>query len=165
MSENKTQDEQLETVRGIMKDERICMLTSTAEDGALHAHPMTTQDAEYDGDSWFILSAESETARNIATRPQVNLGYAGSGAWLSIAGTAEMVENEEKKEELWNPFVEAWFPNGKDDTNIRIMRVRGDEAHYWDSPGKVAMTLSMLTSAVTKNPPSSGDSGTVDLDA
>ncbi len=158
-----TDSDQLQTVRGIMKGERTCMLTTVAANGAMHAHPMTTQDTEYDGDSWFILSADSDTARNIEADPSVNLSYAGSSAWLSIAGTGEFVQDDAKKDELWNPFAEAWFPGGRDDPNIRILRVRGAEAAYWDSPGRVAMTLSMVAAAVTKNPPSSGDSGQVDL--
>ena len=40
----------------------------------------------------------------------------------------------------------------------------GESAQYWDSPGRLAMTLDMVKARVTGNPPKSGDTGTVDLE-
>ena len=161
MAQEKTDD--LTTVRSIMKDVRTAMITTTTADGTLHTHPMTTQETEFDGDAWFILSRSSETARNASARPHVNVAYSGTSSWLSLAGTAEIVDDRDKLAELWNRFVEAWFPDGPDDPDVALLRVRGEEAQYWESPGRVAMVVSMLTSSVTKNPPRTGDSETVDL--
>lgn len=154
----------LDTVRSIMKDVRTCMFVTTADDGSLHAAPMTTQEAEFDGDAWFIASNRSETVRNLTARPHVNISYAGSSAWLSLTGSATVVEDAAKKAELWNTFVEAWFPDGQDDPSIVVVKVTGESAQYWDSPGRLAMTLDMVKAKVTGNPPKSGDSGTVDLE-
>ncbi len=151
------------TIRSIMKDVRTCMLVTTAEDGALHAAPMTTQEAEFDGDAWFIAGKDSETVRNLGARPHVNVSYSGSSSWLSLTGSASVVEDPAKKKELWNSFVEAWFPGGQDDPNIALVKVDGVSAQYWDSPGKVAMTLDMVKARVTGNTPKSGDSQKVDL--
>ena len=82
-SDSQPDPESLETVRSIMKDVRTCMFVSTADDGSLHAAPMTTQEAEFDGDVWFIASNRSETVRNLTSRPHVNVSYAGTSAWLS----------------------------------------------------------------------------------
>jgi general stress protein 26 len=155
--------EQLETVRSIMKGVRTAMLTTVAADGTLHAHPMTTQETEFDGDAWFVMGATSETAVNARERPRVNVAYAGDSGWVSLAGTAELSSDPARKKELWNRFVEAWFPGGQDDPDVQVMRVRAESAQYWDSPGKVSMVVSMLTSSVTKNPPRTGESETVDL--
>jgi len=70
-------DESLDTVRSIMKDVRTCMFVTTADDGSLHSAPMTTQEAEFDGDAWFIASDHSETVRNLTARPHVNIAFAG----------------------------------------------------------------------------------------
>jgi len=161
VAQEKTDD--LEAVRSIMKDVRTAMVTTITADGTLHTHPMTTQEAEFDGDAWFILSRTSETARNAAARPHVNVSYSGPSSWLSLAGTAELVDDRAKTAELWNRFVEAWFPGGQDDPDVTLLRVRGEGAQYWESPGRVAMVASMLKSSVTKNPPSTGESATVDL--
>jgi general stress protein 26 len=153
----------LDHVRAIMKKVRVCMLTTTAPDGRLHSHPMTTQESEFDGDAWFIVDRQSETATNVTTFAEVNLAYAGSSDWLSVAGTASLVEDQAKVEELWNPFADAWFEGGKDDPRVVLLRVKASEAQYWDNPGRVRMTLSMLTASATDNPPKQGESHSVDL--
>ncbi len=159
MSDN----DEMTTIRSIMKDVRTCMLVTSADNGTLHAAPMTTQEAEFDGDAWFIASKESETVRNLGARPHVNVSYSGSSSWLSLTGSASVVEDPAKKKELWNSFVEAWFPQGQEDPNIALVKVDGVSAQYWDSPGKVAMTLDMVKARVTGNTPKSGDSQKVDL--
>ena len=131
----------LEAVRAIMKKERVCMLTTTAPDGRLHSHPMTTQESEFDGDAWFIIDRHSETATNVATFAEVNIAYAGTSNWLSIAGTASLVDDRARIEELWNPFADAWFEGGRDDPRVALLRVKASEAQYWDTPGRVRMTL------------------------
>src|SRR4026207_1600387 len=95
----------LGNVRSIMKDVRTCMFVTTTDDGSLHGAPMTTQEAEFDGDAWFVARSEAETVRNLTSRPPVNVSYAGSNAWLSLTGTASVVDDAEKKKELWNPFT------------------------------------------------------------
>jgi general stress protein 26 len=156
--------ETLDTIRSIMKDVRTCMFVTTAGDGSLHAAPMTTQEAEFDGDAWFIAGNRSETVQNLTAQPQVNVSYAGSSSWLSLAGTATVVDDAERKAELWNTFTEAWFPEGQDDPSVVVVKVSGESAQYWDSPGRLAMTLDMVKARVTGNPPKSGDTGTVDLE-
>ena len=154
----------LDTVLSIMKDVRTCMFVTTADDGTLHAAPMTTQEAEFDGDAWFLAGSDSETVRNLRSQPRVNVSYAGPAAWLSLSGTASVVDDAEKKKELWNGFTEAWFPEGENDPSVVVVKVSGESAHYWDSPGRLAMALDMAKARVTGRPPKSGDSGTVDLE-
>jgi len=156
-------ESELSTIHDIMSSERICMLVTTSADGRLHAHPMTTQEAEYDGDSWFVAKSTSETVRNLQSRPSVNVSYSGKSSWLSIAGTASVVDDPSRKAELWNTFTEAWFPKGKDDPGVVVTRVSGESAEYWDSPGRAATVVSMVRSRLTGIPSQSGDSAAVDL--
>jgi len=153
----------LSSIHDITSSERICMLVTASSDGQLHAHPMTTQEAEYDGTSWFLARSTSETVRNLQSRPSVNVSYSGSSSWLSIAGTAAVVDDAAKKAELWNTMTEAWFPGGKDDPDVVVIRVSGESAEYWDSPGRAATVLSMVKARLTGNTPDSGDTGAVDL--
>jgi general stress protein 26 len=157
------ENEQIGTVRSIVKDVRTCMFTTTDADGALHAAPMTTQDTEFDGDAWFIAGADSETVRNLTARSQVSVAYAGSSAWVSLSGTAAVVDDPAKKKELWNTFTEAWFPDGEDDPKVVTVKVSGQSAQYWESPGRLATTMSMVKARVTGDTPDAGTSDTVDL--
>jgi general stress protein 26 len=162
-STNSSKDN-LDTIRSIMKDVRTCMFVTTTADGSMHASPMTTQEAEFDGDAWFIANSDSDTVRNLTLQPQVNISYSSTSSWLSLSGSAAVVNAPEKKKQLWNTFVEAWFPEGQDDPSVVVIKVAGESAHYWESPGRVAMTLDMVKARVTGSTPKSGDSVAVDLE-
>jgi len=154
---------QLETIQHIMKSVRTAMMTTIDDDGALVSHPMTTQEAQFDGDCWFIASDTSETVKHLAERPQVNLAFAGPSSWLSLAGTAVAVRDEAKKKELWNTFTDAWFEDGENDSSVILIKVSAESAQYWDTPGRVATFASMLKAKVTGGTPNIGESDEVEL--
>ncbi|MBH0082645.1 pyridoxamine 5'-phosphate oxidase family protein [Salinibacterium sp. SWN167] len=154
---------QLDTIRSIMKKTRIAMLTSVSADGALHSHPMTVQEAEFDGDCWFLASAESDTVNQLLAHPQVNLAYAGSSEWLSLSGSAEIIRDVAKKKELWNSFTDVWFEDGAEDPSVVLIHVKADSAQYWESPGKVATLVSVVAAKVTGDEPHTGSSESVTI--
>ena len=69
------------------------MVTSTASDGALHARPMTPQQVSDELEAGFFISRSSEQAADIAAQPLVNLFFDGSSDWLSVAGSATLVDD------------------------------------------------------------------------
>ncbi|MDQ2756609.1 MAG: pyridoxamine 5'-phosphate oxidase family protein [Actinomycetota bacterium] len=153
----------LNPIRTIMESVRTCMLTTVSEDGSLHSTPMTTQQAQFDGDAWFLVGRTSHTAQHIEATPTVNVSYSGDTSWLSLAGSARVVTDDAKKAELWNTFAEAWFPDGEHDPDVVVLQVEAGSAQYWESPGKVKMLASMLKARVTGNTPDGGDSDKVEL--
>lgn len=162
-SQSQATSDQMETIRSIMKSARITMLTTSDGHGALHSHPMTVQEAEFDGDCWFLASEDSDTVKQLQGNPSVNLAYSGSSEWLSLAGTAEVVRDQVKKKELWNTFTESWFTDGETDPSVILIHVKADSAQYWDSPGRLVTLVSMVKTTVTDSEPKAGDSASVDL--
>ncbi len=160
---NKPTADELETIRSIMKSTRIAMLTTIDEDGGLDSHPMTVQEADFDGDCWFLASDKSAAVKQLMSRPNVNVAYSGSAQWLSLSGSAEVVRDEAKKKELWNTFTEAWFTDGETDPSVVLIHVKAQSVQYWDSPGKLATLVSMLKAKVTGTEPKAGESASVDL--
>lgn len=92
------------------------------------------------------------------------MSYAGSSAWLSLTGSATVVDDGQKKKEPGTPSRRPGSLDGEDDPSVVVVKVNGESAQYWDSPGRLAMTLDMVKAKITGNPPKSGDSGTVDLE-
>ncbi|EXD36747.1 hypothetical protein J500_1158 [Acinetobacter sp. 479375] len=75
---------------------------------------MTTQNREFNGQVWFIGSKKSELCQSIQTDSQVNLAYVtSSNHYVSIHGTANLVDDQSILDELWSPAYEAFFENGK----------------------------------------------------
>lgn len=155
--------EELQKIHGIMKGVRTTMLVTHDADGALHSHPMTTQDADFTGECWFIAGAESDTVTQIKADGRVNLAYSGTSSWLSLSGTATIVDDVAKKKELWNTFADVWFDGGPEDPKAVLIHIDAESAQYWDTPGRLATMVSMLKAKVTGDRPGAGESEEVQL--
>ena len=55
--------------------------------------------------------------------------------YVSLSGTADVVDDRAKLAELWKVEWKVWFPGGKDDPNIVLLRVHGTAGEYWDNTG------------------------------
>ncbi|MEP7089684.1 MAG: pyridoxamine 5'-phosphate oxidase family protein, partial [Nocardioidaceae bacterium] len=150
-------------VHDLIKATRLAMLTSSDADGRLVSKPMATQDVEFDGDVWFIAERDSHKVSNIAARPQVNVAYASNSSWVSLSGTASVVDDHAKLEELWNTFTDAWMEGGPENPNNILIRVQADSAEYWDSPGSKVTQVANLVKAKVTGKRFEGDNETVDL--
>ena len=159
-----TRDESIKTITGLVKDTKFAMMTFMTEVGHLHSQPMTTQQQEFDGDVWFIGSKKSDLVRSVRQTPKVNLSYADSGnGFVSIYGDAELIENAAKLDELWSEMYKAYFPQGKTDPDIQLIKVTAMGAHYWESDGKLKGLYQMAKSALTGDQPDMGESKSVNL--
>jgi general stress protein 26 len=147
----------------IAQDARFCMLASTSGSGELHARPMTPQQVNDDLEAWFFISRSTDQAADISARPQLNLSFAGSSDWLSVAGRGTLVDDRALVREMWNPVVDAWFPDGPDDADVVLLRVDSESAEYWTAPGGRLASLLSFVKAKATGEPLEGDSGTVDL--
>ena len=126
----------------------IAMFTTTSDDGTLQSVPMARQEVEPSGELWFISARDTKHVSGIAARPAVGLTFSSRDAWVSIHGTATVVDDKAKLEELWNTFAEAWLPGGPDDPNATLIRVDAEGGEYWDTPG--GRVASLLSFAKTK---------------
>ena len=163
MTDTKTTDEQQAKVHDLIKSTRIAMLTTVAPDGRLISKPMANQDVEFDGDVWFIAERDSVKVRNIQANPQVNVAYSSSDSWVSLSGTASVVDDQAKLAELWDTFTDAWMEGGPENPNNVLIKVDADSAEYWDSPGSKVTQLVNLVKAKVTGKRFEGDNEKVDL--
>jgi general stress protein 26 len=134
----------------LMRDMYVAMFTTTADDGTLEAVPMARQEVEASAELWFITARDTRHVANLSARPHVGLTFSSRDAWVSIHGTATVVDDKTKLEELWNTFAEAWLPGGPEDDNATLIRVDAEGGEYWDTPGgKVASLLSFAKTRLT----------------
>ncbi|QIX26664.1 pyridoxamine 5'-phosphate oxidase family protein [Nocardioides sp. JQ2195] len=151
------------TIVEMMRDQRFCMLTTFAPEGELHSHPMTPQRIDDDGDVWCFIDGTSESATNLIRDIRVNLAFGDSSTWLSVAGSGVVLDDRDKIADLWNPMVEAWYPEGAESPDVRLLRVEPVSAQFWDTPGgRVTSALSFVRSKITGDRPA-GHSGTVEM--
>ncbi|MEC0283296.1 pyridoxamine 5'-phosphate oxidase family protein [Terribacillus saccharophilus] len=123
--------EELETLRDLIKDVDTAMLTTVTEEG-LVSRPMKTQEVEFDGDLWFFTKKETDKYKEILHDKDVNVAYAGK-SYVSVRGRAEIVEDLNKKKELWSKTYEKIMQTSYDDPTVVLIKVKAEAAEYWDT--------------------------------
>ena len=153
------EQEAREHLWSLIKDIRFAMFTTRHPGhGHLHSRPMTTQNSnlDEDGSLWFFMSRQSEPLADLLQDPVVSVTYAdpGSDCYVSVSGTAAVVDDRTKKEALWSKMAAAWFPQGAGDPDLALVQVRIVHAGYWDvKESKIVQLFKMAQAAVTGKPP------------
>lgn len=95
----------------MIEDIETAMFTTRRADGHLVSRPMATQKRTGGADLWFVTARDSEKLLEIADDPHVNLAYYKDRTreWISVSGTARIVEDRERIRELYQPDWRAWF--------------------------------------------------------
>ena len=151
-------------VADLAKDIKVAMLTTLDTDGEFVARPMAQQEVEFDGDLWFFAERDSRKVQQISRDPHVGVTLSDTSTWISINGTAEVVQDAAKAKELWNAGVAAWLPQGPDDATVVLIKVTGRTAEYFDTPGRVSTALSFVKAKATGQRLEAGDQGRTELD-
>jgi general stress protein 26 len=167
MTAAQTQADALQKLRDMVKDIDFCMLTTMDENGDLHSRPMSANgEIDVNGDLWFFTGVSSHKVSEVANSPKVNVSFADpkNQHYISITGLAQLVRNRKKIEELWKPEFKMWFPEGKDDPEVALLRISLEKAEYWDSPSStVSYVLSFVSSLGTGEPPDFGENKKLDF--
>ena len=154
----------------LIKDIRFAMFTTRHSNGHLHSRPMTTQNSKLDEDRslWFFMLRKSEPVADLAGDSTVNVVYAdpGEDSYVSVSGTAVVVEDMARKERLWSKMAQAWFPGGSTDPDLALVCVTISHANYWDvEESKVVQLYKMAKAAVTGKPPTNlGEQAEIRMD-
>ena len=150
-----------EVLWDLIKDTRFCMLAHRHTDGSLHSHPMTMQNKKLDesGYVYFFVARKTEVGQRLREDGNVNLAFANvkDDTWVSISGTAMVLEDPQKKKELFDAMDKAWF-DGPQDPDMELVAVRIDEAEYWNvKENKLLQMLKMGKAAATGERPNLGE--------
>ncbi|MNC25832.1 Pyridoxamine 5'-phosphate oxidase [compost metagenome] len=143
---NNNHQEAVKTVRELIKGIDTAMFTTISAEG-LVSRPMKTQEVEFDGDLWFLTKKDTSKFGEVLHDPRVNVVYAGK-SYVSIRGTARIVQDLEKKKEFWNAGYDAFLKTSYDDPNVILIQVRAEAAEYWKS-GNLAEKASYLFKRLT----------------
>jgi general stress protein 26 len=119
----------------LLKEFDTGILTSVAPDGSLHARPLRVASTEPEGTLWFPTTISSPKVDEIQADRTVSVTFQSRAIYLAFSGTASVVRDRAKIDEVWSEPMKVWFPEGKDDPELVLLRVALDTGEYWDQRG------------------------------
>lgn len=116
------------------------MLQTRAENGEIAGRPMSNNgDVDYDGDSWFFTTEDTDMVREIQQDPKVALSFTGSKSLLgkpplfvAVQGRATLIRDKAIMQQHWVKDLERWFEQGVDSPGLVLIKVAASRIHYWD---------------------------------
>lgn len=119
----------------LLQDFQVAMLTSQTAQGQLRARPMAVAEVQADGTIWLITQRHSPKVDEIQREHQVCVTMQSSTKYVSISGVGTFVEDRARVAQLWSEYWRIWFPGGKDDPTLILLRIDGHVGEYWDNSG------------------------------
>ncbi|MEO9078796.1 MAG: pyridoxamine 5'-phosphate oxidase family protein [Rhodanobacter sp.] len=146
----------------LIKDIEVAMLTTRTSDGSLVSRPLQTLKLDANGELIFFTGANSHKVEDLTNDAGANLAYAhpGEHRYVSVRGRARMDRDDETINELWTPAQKIFFPEGRDDPNLMVLRIRVRDASYWEAADNfVARAFDFARSLVNESPSDLGEHG------
>ncbi len=159
-------DESVKKFKELADDVNICMFTTIDDHNNLFSRPMSTIHIDNDGNAWFFTNEFSEKIQEVTKDNTVYLIYShpGKNIYVSVKGACSVIVNRKKIDELWNPLLKAWFPLGKDDPKLCLVKVVTEEANYWNSKtGSMGLYFKMLKAIANREQYKEKDMGKLKL--
>lgn len=108
-----------------------------------HHIPLTAQLDEDQVDTlFFFVGKDNRLAKG--GHAMVQFVSKGHDYFACLHGVAAIDNDFGQIEKLWNPQVEAWFPGGKDDPNLALLRIDIDSAELWETDMSLSGKLKLL---------------------
>ena len=163
---NLTHEEAIKKFKEIVEHESVCLFTTQLTTVPLTTRPMSVKKVCDQGNFWFLSPSDSDKNQEISSDPRVQLFISNTSNYefLSVYGKASITRDRDKIEELWSDIAKAWFPEGKDDPRVTVIKVSPEEGFYWDTKdGKLVSMVKILASAVTGKTLQEGVEGTISV--
>jgi general stress protein 26 len=129
----------------LIKDIKVGMLVTQDENeaGTMRARPMSLVQDAYDGTLFFYTSKSDAKAFEIEQDRDVCMTFTDPKAnlYVSLSGKAWVSEDQALIDRYWNPWVAAWFENGKEDPDLGMIVVKINKGEHWDSKSNKIVQL------------------------
>lgn len=112
-------------------------------DGQSHSEPLTAQlDKDQVDTIWFFIGKDNRLASGGPAMAQ--FVSKGQDFFACLAGNVAIDNDPAMIDKLWSKPVEAWFPGGKTDPNLALLRFDIDDAELWEADISLTGKLKML---------------------
>lgn len=113
------------------------------ENSHAHHEPLTAQiDDDQPNTLFFFTGKDNRIAGG--GRAMAHFAAKGHDFFACLDGEVTQANDPAQIDKLWNNQVEAWFPGGKTDPNLALLRFDIDSAELWETDISLGGRVKML---------------------
>jgi general stress protein 26 len=124
-----------------------------------HSQPMTAFRDEETDTIWFFTRNDTDLAKDAKGGKPAMFTYMAKDqhVFACIHGSLSQELDREKVERWWNPVVAAWYPEGKEDPHLTMLKFTPGDGRIWVSEkGVFGFAYEILKANITHTTPDSG---------
>ena len=132
--------------KALRSDRTVMLGLVGVEEG--HTQPMTalTDGDEDSGPIWIFSARDVDLVKALGGRRPAVLHFVSKDHELfaSVHGGLEVDNDPAVIDRLWNPFVAAWYEEGKHDPKLRLLRFDPDRGQVWLNENSMFSALKLM---------------------
>lgn len=131
-----------------------------------HFQPISAFAEEENGQVWFYTRKETDLAKAVIDGADAMMILETKDQELQacVGGRLTQVLDRERMDKYWGPVVAAWYPDGKDDPQLTMLRLDAEDAQIWLSEaGPVKFAYEIAKANATGSMPDIGERANIDL--
>jgi general stress protein 26 len=149
-----------------VRDIGTCMMVTTKPGGGVRARPMRGIPDADANTIWFFTDKDTDKDEDVRRDPRACLTFADTHdqTYVSLSGRLTLIHDRAQIEAHWNEGAEIYYPNGKDDNSVVLMKFTAEDGEYWDAPSSpIVMAIKFLQAKVSGERPELGTQGSARL--
>lgn len=135
--------------------------------GQAHQHfqPMTAFVDRADNSLWFFAYNDSDLAEMVGGgASEAMFVFQEDDLYACVGGQLMLEPDRARMDRYWNPVVAAWYPEGKDDPRLTLMRLDCEDAQVWMvEAGPVRFGWEIAKANVSRDRPDLGSQTRLDF--
>jgi general stress protein 26 len=160
-----TRDEAEAKLWAEIKHGRVGMLALADEPRRFQ--PMTAIAEPDERVIWFFTRLDTDLAQAITGADEAIFIVQSKDSDLQacLVGELDLLRDEGRIDRYWNPMAAAWFPDGKDDPKLALLRFTIIGAEVWrTTAGPIGIAWQVAKANLTHQAPAVGEKVTLDLE-
>lgn len=109
---------------------------------------------------WFITADGTDLVKAVEGGPQQAVHVVSEGGdklYARMEGTLELSNDKAKLDDIWNAVASSWFEDGKQDEDVRLLKLKLSTAEVWATTGGLGFLYEVARSKVTGAKPDMGE--------
>ncbi len=149
-----------------VKEIGTCMMVTTSPEGGIRSRPMRGTIDEAANTIWFFTDRDTDKDEDVKRDARACLAFSDTHdqTYVSLSGRISLIHDRDEIAAHWNEGAEAYYPAGKDDNSIVLMRFTAESGEYWDAPSSpIVLAIKFLQAKVSGERPELGTQGSARL--